>query len=234
MYADDLLRGAADLKSALHLQDTIISILTQAGFDIRKWMSSNAELVERLPANYWERSDEMTIKSEDYSIKTLGFSWNPIEDYFSSVAELEKWSQWPNGNNCQKSPLFLTNWTGFAFSLNNTIQIICAIALNGLTRLGRCFVEKSSAAVQPTQTSIHGFRKKLHYPENSYQLHHNYLLWNSYVLRRIKNSPRRSCRFTTETKQLRWDKDAENKDQSCPNKELVCTWIRDMRSPSWS
>ena len=90
MYVDDLLTGAPNLESAMKLQDSIIAVLSKAGFEIRKWTSSNPELVERLPANFRETTDEMTIKSDDYSIKTLGVKWNPNPDHFSFIAKLDE------------------------------------------------------------------------------------------------------------------------------------------------
>ena len=90
MYVDDLLTGALDLESAMKLQDSIIAVLSEAGFEIRKWTSSKPELVERLPANFRETTDEMTIKSDDYSIKTLGVKWNPNPDHFSFIAKLDE------------------------------------------------------------------------------------------------------------------------------------------------
>ena len=86
MYVDDLLTGAPDLESAMKLQDSIIAVLSKAGFEIRKWTSSNPELVERLP----ETTDKMTIKSDDYSVKTLGVKWNPNPDHFNFIAKLDK------------------------------------------------------------------------------------------------------------------------------------------------
>ena len=83
MYADDLLTTAADLESAVKLQDSTIAVPSKAGFEICKWTSSDPELVERLPANFRETTDEMKIKSDDYSIKTLGIKWNPNPDHFS-------------------------------------------------------------------------------------------------------------------------------------------------------
>ncbi|XP_075241729.1 uncharacterized protein LOC142336702 [Convolutriloba macropyga] len=90
MYVDDLLTGAPDLESAMKLQHSIIPVLSKAGFEIRKWTSSNPELVDRLPANFRETTDEMTIKSDDYSIKTLGVKWNPNPDHFSFIAKLDE------------------------------------------------------------------------------------------------------------------------------------------------
>ena len=61
MYVDDLLTGAPDLESAMKLQDSIIAVLSEAGFEIRKWTSSNSELVDKLPANYRETADEAKL-----------------------------------------------------------------------------------------------------------------------------------------------------------------------------
>ena len=72
MYVDHSLAGAPDLESALKLQDSIMSVPAKARFEIRKWTSSNPEPEERLPANFRETTDEMTIQSDDYRIKTLG------------------------------------------------------------------------------------------------------------------------------------------------------------------
>ena len=78
------------MESAMKLQDSIKAVLSEAGFEIRKWTSNNPELVERLPANFRETTDEMTIKSDDYSIKTLGVKLNPNPDHFSFIAKLDK------------------------------------------------------------------------------------------------------------------------------------------------
>ena len=90
MYIDDLLTRLPDLKSAMKLQDSIIAVLSEAGFEIRKWTSSNPELVANLPANFRETTDEMTIKSDDYNFETLGVKWNPNPDHFSFIAKLGK------------------------------------------------------------------------------------------------------------------------------------------------
>ena len=49
----------------MQLQDSTIAVLSEAGFEIRKWISSNPALVERLPANFQEMTDGMTNKSDD-------------------------------------------------------------------------------------------------------------------------------------------------------------------------
>ena len=90
MFVDDLLTTAADLESAVKLQDSTIAVLSKAGFEIYKWTSSDPELVERLPANFREITDEIKIKSDDYSLKTLGIKWNPNRDHFSFIAKLDE------------------------------------------------------------------------------------------------------------------------------------------------
>ena len=90
MYVEDLMTRAPDLESAMKLQDSIRAVFSEAGFEIRKWTWSNPELVERLPANFWETTDEMTIKSDDHSIKTLGVKWKPNQDHFIFIAKLDK------------------------------------------------------------------------------------------------------------------------------------------------
>ena len=78
-----MLTGAPDLEVATKLQDSIIAVPSEAGFEIRKWTSSNTELVVRLHANLRETTDERTIKSDEYSRKTLGVKWNPNPHFHS-------------------------------------------------------------------------------------------------------------------------------------------------------
>ena len=82
MYVDDLLTECEDSNAAEKLQDAIITLLASAGFDIRKWVSSDSKLVSRLAATFRETEDEKIIESEDYAIKKLGIRWNPNPDQF--------------------------------------------------------------------------------------------------------------------------------------------------------
>ena len=90
MYVDDLLTGCEDSEAAEKLQDAIITLLASAGFDIRKWVSSDSKLVSRLAATFRETEDEKIIESEDYAIKTLGIRWNPNPDQFGFTVKLDK------------------------------------------------------------------------------------------------------------------------------------------------
>ena len=90
MYVDDLLTGCEDSKAAEKLQDAIITLLASAGFDIRKWVSSDSKLVSRLAATFRETEDEKIIESKDYAIKTLGIRWNTNPDQFGFTVKLDK------------------------------------------------------------------------------------------------------------------------------------------------
>ena len=90
MYVDDLLTGAPDLENAMKLQDSFIAVFWEAGFEIRKWNSNNPEHVEKLTANFRETTEEMTIKSDDYSIKILGVKWKRNLDHFSLISKLDE------------------------------------------------------------------------------------------------------------------------------------------------
>ena len=90
MYVDDLLTGCKVSKATEKLQDAIITLLASAGFDIRKWVSSDSKLVSRLAATFRETEDEKIIECEDYAIKTLGIRWNPNTDQFGFTVKLDK------------------------------------------------------------------------------------------------------------------------------------------------
>ena len=90
MFVDDLLTGCEDSKAAEKLKDAIITLLASAGFDIRKWASSDSRLVSRLAATFRETEDEKVIESEEYAIKTLGIMWNPNPDQLGFTVKLDK------------------------------------------------------------------------------------------------------------------------------------------------
>ena len=158
MYIDDLLTVAADLESAMNLQDSIIAVLSKAGFEIRKWTSSNPEFVESLPANFRETTEEMTIKSDGYSIQIiLGVKWNPNPDHCSFIAKLDE--RTPSTKReilSEVTRLF----DPLGWLSPTTIQFkSCTTALNGPFWIGRSFVERPSETVQPTQSPTRGIRR---------------------------------------------------------------------------
>ncbi|XP_059047784.1 uncharacterized protein LOC131843186 [Achroia grisella] len=79
-YMDDLLGGADSLEQTKELQRQIISILSGAGMNIRKWSSNDARLVEDLSPEMLDSPYEFKCKK---SRKTLGLQWSPSGDSFS-------------------------------------------------------------------------------------------------------------------------------------------------------
>ena len=81
-YVDDILTGASSKEEAEILQDGLIATLKKAQFDLRKWTSSDPELVLRLPPEFREANEELKFLDENHTIKTLGIVWNPSSDKF--------------------------------------------------------------------------------------------------------------------------------------------------------
>ena len=85
-YVDDLLSGADNLDNAKRIQDGIINTLQSGQFSIRKWISNAPELIERLPEEL-RGTDPFGVKLADSaSVKTLGLTWNHVNDSFEMQA----------------------------------------------------------------------------------------------------------------------------------------------------
>lgn len=85
-YVDDVLSGAHDLSSARIAQTELISVLSSAGFNLRKWTSNSRHLLEHLPPEHILKKDFLNI-DRNSSIKTLGICWNAAADEFSFSVE---------------------------------------------------------------------------------------------------------------------------------------------------
>ena len=83
IYVDELLTGTSSQTEAKALQDVLVEHLATAGFQLRKWSSSDISLVDRLPESYRETADTKHIEAEEYFIKTLGVVWKPKHDIFT-------------------------------------------------------------------------------------------------------------------------------------------------------
>ena len=154
MYVEEFLTGAPDPESAMKLQNAIKAD-HEAVFEIHNWTPSITELVEMLSANFRKTSDEMTIKSGDYSIKTLGVKWNPNPDHFSFIAKLDKKAPSTKREILSEVTRFFDplGW------LSPTSSSLLCDYFGWTDRMGRNFVERSSATVQPTQSSTEGTGK---------------------------------------------------------------------------
>ncbi|XP_022824808.1 uncharacterized protein LOC111355259 [Spodoptera litura] len=79
-YVDDVLSGDESIEKAKYLQNQLTNMLRAGGFNLRKWSSNSAELLENIPV---ENVDDKTIKLPlDENRKSLGVIWAPNEDSF--------------------------------------------------------------------------------------------------------------------------------------------------------
>ena len=89
-YVDDLLAGADTVNAAIKLQQDIRTTLLKAGFDIRKWRSSSAVVLDSIPQELQETlpiQELVDHHSSTYS-KTLGIGWDQLVDEFLTHVKL--------------------------------------------------------------------------------------------------------------------------------------------------
>lgn len=67
---DDYLGGAESLQEAITLRDNIIEVLLKGGFDLRKWTSSDPELLTGLVNK--ENDPTLILDLSENSAKILG------------------------------------------------------------------------------------------------------------------------------------------------------------------
>ncbi|GFT36267.1 integrase catalytic domain-containing protein [Trichonephila clavipes] len=77
---DDIVSGAPDLETAQQLQSQLKDALQSCGINLHKWSSNSPELLNSSLSSDVEHSFSTDI---DLSVKTLGISWKPFEDYFA-------------------------------------------------------------------------------------------------------------------------------------------------------
>lgn len=78
-YVDDLLTGAEDQESLVKIKSNIEKLLSQSGFQLRKFMSSDSHILSHI--NEARNISHYVIQSEQ-STKTLGILWNSKTDSF--------------------------------------------------------------------------------------------------------------------------------------------------------
>lgn len=72
---DDILSGGNELEKTRLLQTQLIQMLRAGGFNLRKWSSNSAELLENIPEKSVD--DKMIKLPLDETRKSLGVAWSP-------------------------------------------------------------------------------------------------------------------------------------------------------------
>lgn len=81
VYVDDIAAGCDDLASVIELRDELTELLLSGGFELRKWASNRAEVLQNLPS--LSQAPVSFDILEPSFIKVLGLQWNPSRDTFS-------------------------------------------------------------------------------------------------------------------------------------------------------
>ncbi|GFQ79621.1 integrase catalytic domain-containing protein [Trichonephila clavata] len=76
---DDTVSGAPDIETARRLQSELQDALQSCGMVLHKWSSNSPEFLNSSSSSDVEHSFSA---ESDLSVKTLGISWNPLQDCF--------------------------------------------------------------------------------------------------------------------------------------------------------
>jgi len=89
-YVDDICYGADSAVDALTIQSELISVLAGAGFELRKWSSNTAAVLQAVPDEFRVSKSTTFAGDEGADTKVLGLSWYTDSDYFGCEAHLDK------------------------------------------------------------------------------------------------------------------------------------------------
>lgn len=86
-YMDDLITGVDTILEGNQLCEQLVTLLSSAGFTLRKWASNCSSILQNIPTEQHEQMGVYQI-DKDTCIKTLGLKWTPVRDELSfSVPE---------------------------------------------------------------------------------------------------------------------------------------------------
>ena len=88
LYVDDMMAGADTVEEAIIAKSQLISMFASGGFNLTKWTSNNAELLETIPIEHRELKTPLSIEV-DQSIRALGVEWHPSNDRFKFVLRMK-------------------------------------------------------------------------------------------------------------------------------------------------
>ncbi|KAL4103253.1 hypothetical protein QTP88_018630 [Uroleucon formosanum] len=82
-YVDDVCAGADSTTDVLKFQSSLISILSRAGLELKKWSSNEPDVLTAVPADHCINYPHSFDAADDSGIKVLGLQWHPTNDSFS-------------------------------------------------------------------------------------------------------------------------------------------------------
>ena len=88
-YVDDCLTSADSVSEAIKLQTELHSLFSKGKFLLRKWNSSETEVLEHIPPDLKDTPASQSLPAPDGYTKTLGIEWNSAMDHFRlTIADL--------------------------------------------------------------------------------------------------------------------------------------------------
>ena len=81
-YVDDCLTGADSIAETIDLHAQLHTLFSKGGFLLRKWNSSDSEVIKQIPSDLREIQPVQALPSTDQYTKTLGVEWNSKTDHF--------------------------------------------------------------------------------------------------------------------------------------------------------
>ena len=90
IYIDDVLLSLKNVEEAIEVRQQISNIFAKAGMTMRKWVSSNSEVLAPIPPGHRAPMEDLSFAQDndnDHSLskptKVIGISWKPNDDTFS-------------------------------------------------------------------------------------------------------------------------------------------------------
>ena len=82
-YVDDCLTGVNSVEEGIELRRQLQELFTKADSLLRKWNSSNPNILQEVPPELRDDQTSLTISDHDeVYTKTLGIEWHSVLDYF--------------------------------------------------------------------------------------------------------------------------------------------------------
>ena len=81
-YVDDGLMGADSINEAIQLRKESQNLFKQGGFELKKWKSSEEEVLASIPEELRDVNGKQEICHKDEYTKVLGVEWNMVTDSF--------------------------------------------------------------------------------------------------------------------------------------------------------
>ncbi|XP_055528011.1 uncharacterized protein LOC129720559 [Wyeomyia smithii] len=87
-YVDDYLDSTDTVDEAIHLVSDVKTVHANGGFEIRHWLSSSPEVLERVGGENSDKMKSFVLDKTNAIERVLGMVWLPQEDVFSFSIEL--------------------------------------------------------------------------------------------------------------------------------------------------